>query len=82
MIPEVLFSPKDIGIDQGGIPDMIKQISTQKVPTVFESMLFNNIIVGGGNTKIPGFKNRLQFELEANGRLPDTAKYVKIYETE
>ena len=31
-IPEVLFKPSDIGITEGGIGDMITQITSTRVP--------------------------------------------------
>lgn len=33
-VPEVLFSPSDIGINQAGIPEMITQ-TINKCPTIF-----------------------------------------------
>ena len=44
--------------------------------------MFKNIVIGGGNTRIPGFKNRLQFELDQNGYLPDQVKSAEITEVE
>lgn len=44
--------------------------------------MFKNIIVGGGNTRIPGFKNRLQSELDNNGYLPDGEQNASVTEME
>jgi len=53
-VPEVLFRPSDIGINQAGIPEVISQ-SIQKCPDLFSRYLYGNILVGGGNSAIPGF---------------------------
>ena len=50
-VPEVLFSPTDIGVNQSGIPEMIAQ-SISKCPEIFSDELYKNIIVGGGNSAI------------------------------
>ena len=81
-MPEILFSPSDIGINQGGIADTIKQITQTRIPASFEHLMFKNIIIGGGNTRIPGFKNRLQYELDENGYLPDQVKKSEISHVE
>ena len=56
LVPEVLFSPTDIGINQLGIGEIIKEITSKRVPSSFEHIMFRNIVIGGGNTKTPGFK--------------------------
>ena len=50
---------------------MIKDITARRVPTSFEHLLFRNIIVGGGNTKISGFKQRLTNEMLSGGNQTD-----------
>ncbi len=62
-VPEVLFRPSDIGINEAGVPEMIQQV-VNKCPQPFEGPLYNNIIIAGGNTLMPGFKGRLEKELE------------------
>lgn len=57
-IPEILFAPQDIGLEQKGITG-----------SIFESLKFadeserhnylENIIISGGNTRFPGFNARL-----------------------
>jgi len=58
-VPEVLFNPSDIGINEAGIPEMLSQV-VNKCPKPFEGPLYNNIILAGGNLNIPGFKTRLE----------------------
>ena len=61
-VPEVLFNPTDIGINQAGIPEAISQ-SIQKCPDIFADELYRNTIVSGGNSVIEGFSKRIRSEL-------------------
>lgn len=61
-VPEVLFNPSDIGIDQAGLPEMIQQC-IEKTNTDLHPYLYNNILLIGGNTKLSNFKERLTREL-------------------
>jgi len=63
-IPEVLFSPQDIGINEAGIPETLQQCS-RKCDSVLEDVLFRNVIVSGGNANLPGFRQRIEKELQA-----------------
>ena len=47
-----------------------------------EPLILSNIVLGGGNTKIPGFGTRLKNEIENAGRLSDLTSSVNIHETE
>ena len=57
-IPEILFHPSDIGIEQMGIPEAIGY-SISHTPQEMHPHLYSNIIVTGGNTMFPGFGPRL-----------------------
>ncbi len=57
-VPEILFSPSDIDINESGIPEAIVE-SINKCPTPFHSLLFENIHLVGGNARIPNFKERM-----------------------
>lgn len=81
-IPEVLFSPSDIGINEGGISDMVRQISSSRVPSVMEPLMLSNIIVGGGNTKLPGFAKRLRSDIENEGIMTDLTQTINVHESE
>lgn len=61
-VPEILFNPSDIGIEQGGIADAILQSVQATHPDLHEG-LYKNIFVTGGSSKFPGFKDRLFMEL-------------------
>ena len=63
-VPEVLFNPSDIGINEAGIPEMLQQV-VNKCAKPFEGPLYNNIIIAGGNTQLKGFKTRLERDLES-----------------
>lgn len=61
---------------------MVKQISSSRVPSVMEPMVLSNIVIGGGNTKIPGFAKRLKYEIENGGRMNDLTDSINIHESE
>ena len=68
-IPEILFTPSDVGRDpcgnslivgskQGGIAEAVMQ-SVNAAPEEFRSLLLANIVLVGGTCKLPGFTERL-----------------------
>ncbi len=57
-VPELLFSPGDVGIMQAGIPEMVLQ-SLSGLPQGFWPAMLANVLVVGGNSKIDGFMERL-----------------------
>lgn len=61
-IPEILFHPSNIGIDQMGIPEAIEH-SISLTPREMHPHLYANIIVTGGNALFPGFEERLLNEV-------------------
>jgi len=61
-IPEVLFRPSDIGLDCGGIAEAIVESINACDPTLRAAM-YHNVLLVGGNAKIPGFSERLRSEL-------------------
>lgn len=58
LVPEILFYPSDIGLDQAGIAETIVQ-SIEACPVDLHPLLYNNIILVGGNVLFPGFVERL-----------------------
>ena len=58
IIPELLFNPRDAGIDQPGIPDMIMR-SLACVPTGLWPIMLGNVYVVGGSSNSPNFVDRL-----------------------
>ncbi|KAJ5890714.1 Actin-like protein arp6 [Penicillium subrubescens] len=61
-VPELLFTPSDIGMQQAGIPDMILQ-SLSVLPPGLHAAFLANVLVVGGNSCIPGFMERLENDL-------------------
>lgn len=61
-VPEIIFTPSDIGSTQPGLADMIMQSLATLPPLIQATMLANTLVVGG-TAKLPGFVERLQSEL-------------------
>lgn len=63
-IPEVLFRPADIGIQQLGIAEAIVQ-SIEACDAIYRPALYQNIVLTGGNVNIVHMKERLEKELRS-----------------
>ncbi|XP_027131625.1 actin-related protein 6 isoform X3 [Larimichthys crocea] len=63
-VPEMLFHPADIGIQEMGIPEAIVD-SIQSLPEDMQPHFYQNIVLTGGNTLFPGFRERLEAELRS-----------------
>ena len=57
-VPEILFRPDDIGMEQSGIPATIAA-SISLLPEDLQGMFWANIGLIGGTTKFDGFRERL-----------------------
>lgn len=57
-VPEILFHPSDIGVNQVGIIEAIVD-SINALPKQLQPLLYSNIVLTGGNANIPGFKDRI-----------------------
>jgi actin-related protein 6 len=64
-VPEILFSPSDVGIDQMGLGEAVGYCILG-CPEEARSHLYSNILVTGGSAKFPGFKERLYKEIRAS----------------
>lgn len=60
-VPELLFSPGDIGLKQAGLPETIMQSMSGLPPGLWPSMLANTLVVGG-NANFKGFIERLRVD--------------------
>ena len=63
-VPEVLFNPSDIGVNQAGVSEACSQ-SIEKCPELFCEELYRNVIIGGGNSVIEGFSKRVKNDLQS-----------------
>ncbi|RMZ90245.1 hypothetical protein DV736_g2521, partial [Chaetothyriales sp. CBS 134916] len=66
-IPEIIFSPSDIGSKQPGLADCVMQ-SLAVLPPLIQATLLSNVLVVGGNANVPGFVDRVQQELRSRVR--------------
>lgn len=74
-IPEVLFTPNDIGLDAGGIAEAIVE-SIEACDAIYCAAMYNNVLLVGGNTNLPGFAHRVELELR---KLAPTNYDVRVY---
>ncbi|KAF9026474.1 actin-domain-containing protein [Hymenopellis radicata] len=77
-VPEIMFSPDIIGLNQAGLPGAVAA-SISLLPEDLQGMFWANIGVFGANTKLPGFRERLLSELRS---LAPASDDVCIYECE
>jgi actin-related protein 6 len=58
LVPELLFSPSDIGMKEAGLPNVIME-SLDAMPAALRPAMIANVLLVGGNVLIPGFTERL-----------------------
>ncbi|CAL8291888.1 unnamed protein product [Boreogadus saida] len=63
-VPETLFHPSDIGIQEMGIPEAVVR-SISRMPPEIQPHLYQNVVLTGGNCLFPGFRERVQREVRA-----------------
>ena len=63
-VPEALFHPQDLGIEQGGVHECIRQ-AVQACPDAARPALYQNVVITGGSSVFAGFVPRLEAELRA-----------------
>ncbi|KAJ2228591.1 Actin- protein 6 [Coemansia sp. RSA 485] len=63
-VPEALFHPTDVGMDQGGVHQAVVQ-AVMACDTRLRPAMFANIVVVGGSANLPGLRERLQAEVQA-----------------
>ncbi|KAF9357318.1 Actin- protein 6 [Mortierella sp. AD094] len=61
-VPEILFNPSDIGMEQAGIPEAIVD-AVSACDEEIQGMLYANVVLIGGNARLPGFKKRIVNDL-------------------
>ncbi len=62
-VPEVLFSPRGIGLEQGGVHEATAQAIAACAPEM-QRPLYLNILLTGGNTLFANFKERFTQEIQ------------------
>lgn len=62
VVPELLFTPSDIGMKAPGIAEAVMQ-TLSVLPIGLWPGLLSNIVLVGGNANLPGFVIRLQSEI-------------------
>ncbi|XP_071941751.1 actin-related protein 6-like [Antedon mediterranea] len=62
--PEVLFHPSDIAIREMGVSEAIVD-SISATPEEMHPHLYNNIVLTGGNTLFPGFRERVERDVRS-----------------
>ncbi|GAB4822961.1 hypothetical protein N2152v2_010007 [Parachlorella kessleri] len=62
MVPEALFHPSDIGMEEAGLAEAIVA-AVQAVHPHLHGLLYSNVLLTGGNCRCPGFRERLYTEL-------------------
>lgn len=63
-VPEILFHPSDIGIQEMGIPEAITH-AIEQLPLEMQPHCYMNILLTGGNSLFPGMKERVFSEVRA-----------------
>lgn len=67
-VPELLFHPLDVGLEQAGLPEVTMQ-SLQALPLADQALASSKIILTGGNARFPNLQARYSAELRP--MLPD-----------
>lgn len=63
-VPELVFNPSDIGMQAEGVVGTILQ-SLETVPKGLWQAFLANVVVVGGTSKLPGFRDRLEADLRS-----------------
>ncbi|KAF0357471.1 actin-like protein arp6 [Gigaspora margarita] len=61
-VPEILFNPTDIGMNQAGIPEVIVEAINATHPDL-HGLFYGNIVLVGGNSLFSGYKERVEKDL-------------------
>jgi len=63
-VPELIFKPSDVGINQMGLAYLI-QHCISLCPEASRPHLFDNILLTGGSCLFPGFRERLESDVRS-----------------
>nr|POE87185.1 actin [Quercus suber] len=62
--PEVLFDPSIVGMESGGVDEIVLR-SIRRCDMDIRREMFGNLVLSGGTTMIPGLADRLAKELSS-----------------
>ena len=65
-VPEILFSPRDIGLQQAGVADLAVDAILSGCPPELHQALSSNVVICGGGAKLPGLEARLYSDLRTH----------------
>lgn len=63
-VPELLFRPGVLGVGQAGVAEAAAQ-SLEGLSPEEQSLLLANVVLVGGTSRLPGFKDRIHHELRS-----------------
>merc|ERR1712159_931215 len=63
-VPELLFHPSDVGIQQAGVVEAVVQ-SLHDLPEYLQESALSNVVLHGGSCLFPGFRDRFEADLRA-----------------
>lgn len=78
---EAIFNPRIIGRDEAGIA-MIAYKAIEKCDADLKINLYNNVVLAGGSTLMPGFHERFDYELKSlamNSTKTDINVYADLH---
>jgi actin-related protein 6 len=62
MVPELLFHPLDVALNQAGLAQTVAD-AVQAVPSHLHQLLYSNVVLTGGMANCLGFQDRVYREL-------------------
>lgn len=67
-VPELLFNPANVGLNQAGIPGAIMQV-LDTIPQELWAAMLANVVLVGGSALFPGFREKVERDLRM--RVPE-----------
>jgi actin-related protein 5 len=64
-IPEILFQPDIIGLEESGIAEAVRTILARLPSEELAKKLMRNVWITGGGSQLPGLKQRVEMEIMA-----------------
>eukprot|EP00743_Colponemidia_sp_Colp-15_P006772 GILK01007303.1.p1 GENE.GILK01007303.1~~GILK01007303.1.p1 ORF type:complete len:715 (-),score=150.25 GILK01007303.1:179-2323(-) len=78
-VPEIIFQPSMVGIDQAGLPDVMAYVFS-KFSLADQLAMAQRVFITGGNTMYPHFRDRVAVELKAIRPFGTTFNVVQAYD--